>query len=385
MGHRPQLGFSRLRLFIRRSSVSPISRRAFPYPRVPRARPAYPIVREGGIVAAMLTLHDLREAIRQHVLGALPRPEAAYRPELAEYARLLRDYPERGGKMLRGALLCYAGLAYGVGLERLLPVAAALELFQNWALIHDDIEDASDERRGKPALHKLYGLPLALNAGDALHARMWAMLIEAEAPKEVLREFVRLVELTAQGQHLEMTWVERQRFDLTEADYLEMCRQKAAYYTAVAPLRLGALAAGEQPPAVFEQAGIKLGLGFQIIDDVLNLVGEHQKYGKEIAGDLWEGKRTLILLHFLRQAEPQERARAEALLRLPREGKPVPEVEWLHRRLLESGAVAYAQGVAEGMLDEGLEALKPVLAQLPHPQAAASALELLESLVRREA
>jgi geranylgeranyl diphosphate synthase type II len=333
----------------------------------------------------MLTPCGLREAIQRRVLEALPHPEAASRPELAEYARLLRDYPERGGKMLRGTLLCYTGLAYGAGLERLLPVAAALELFQNWALIHDDIEDASDERRGKPALHRLYGLPLALNAGDALHARMWAMLIEAEAPREVLREFVRLVELTAQGQHLEMSWVERQRFDLTEADYLEMCGQKAAYYTAVAPLRLGALAAGAEPPALFEQAGMKLGLGFQITDDVLNLVGEREKYGKEIAGDLWEGKRTLILLRFLRQAEPPERARAEALLRLPRERKPASEVEWLHRRLLESGAVAYAQKVAEGMLGEGLEALRPVLAALPDSQAAAGALGLLESLVRREA
>lgn len=333
----------------------------------------------------MLTPGGLREAIRRRVLEALPHPEAAPRPELAEYARLLRDYPERGGKMLRGTLLCYTGLAYGAGLERLLPVAAALELFQNWALIHDDIEDASDERRGRPALHKLYGLPLALNAGDALHARMWAMLIEAEAPREVLREFVRLVELTAQGQHLEMTWVERRRFDLTEADYLEMCGQKAAYYTAVAPLRLGALAAGAEPPEVFEQAGIKLGLGFQIIDDVLNLAGEREKYGKEIAGDLWEGKRTLILLRFLHQADPHERTRAEALLCLSRERKPASEVEWLHRRLLESGAVAYAQKVAEGMLGEGLEALRPVLAQLPDPQAAASALGLLESLVRREA
>jgi geranylgeranyl diphosphate synthase type II len=319
------------------------------------------------------------------VLEALPHPEAAHRPELAEYARLLRDYPERGGKMLRGMLLCHTGLAYGAGLERLLPIAAALELFQNWALIHDDIEDASDERRGKPALHKLYGLPLALNAGDALHARMWAMLIEAEAPREVLREFVRLVELTAQGQHLEMSWVEHRRFDLTEADYLEMCGQKAAYYTVVAPLRLGALAAGAEPPEVFEQVGIRLGLGFQIIDDVLNLAGEREKYGKEIAGDLWEGKRTLILLHFLRQAEPPERDRAEALLRLPREGKPAAEVEWLHRRLLESGAVAYARGVAEGMLEEGLKTLGPLLAQLPFPEAAEAALELLQGLVRREA
>lgn len=336
-------------------------------------------------MVAVLPLAQVREAIRQYLLESLPKPEAAHRPELAQYARMLRDYPERGGKMLRGTLLVYTGLAYGAALEGVLPIAAALELFQNWALIHDDIEDASDERRGKPALHRLYGVPLALNAGDALHARQWALLVEAGASGGILLEFVRMVEQTAQGQHLEMSWMEGQRFDLGEPDYLEMVGQKAAYYTAVAPLRLGALAAGVEPPATFEEAGLKLGIGFQIVDDVLNLQGDPHKYGKEIAGDLWEGKRTLILLRFLQQANPQERRRAEALLRLPREQKPASEVHWLHQSLLQSGAVAYAQQVAEGLLAEGLSALEPVLRRAPQGALGAAVLEVLQSLVQREA
>jgi len=328
---------------------------------------------------------ELKEAVRSYLLEALPHPETAHRPELIEYARLLRDYPERGGKMLRGILLAYTGLAYGAKLEDILPVAAALELFQNWALIHDDIEDGSDERRGKPALHKLYGMPLALNAGDALHARMWALLIEAKVPHSVLSEFVKLVEFTAQGQHLEISWMEGQRLDLKESDYLEMVSQKAAYYTAVTPLKLGALAALAEPSPVFEEAGIKLGVGFQIIDDVLNLSGNPKKYGKEIAGDLWEGKRTLILLHFLSQANQKERERTEKLLKIPRESKNTHEVQWLHRRLLESGAVDYAQNVAEKMLAEGLGMLEPVLHEAPKQGFALVVLEVLQTLVRREA
>lgn len=336
-------------------------------------------------MTAALSPTQVRAAIQQYLLDALPKPEDARRPELAEYARLLRDYPERGGKMLRGLLLVYTGLAYGAAFKQLLPIAAALELFQNWALIHDDIEDASDERRGKPALHKLYGVPLALNAGDALHAKQWSLLIEAGVSQAVLLEFVRLVELTAQGQHLEMTWMEYQRFDLHEADYLEMVGQKAAYYTAVAPLRLGALAAGVEPPAVFEDAGMKLGIGFQIVDDVLNLVGDPAKYGKEIAGDLWEGKRTLILLHFLHNAGPDQRARAEHLLCISREQKPAAEVAWLHQELLQSGAAAYAQALAEQMLAEGLSLLEPELLQAPQKDFGAVVIEVLQSLVRREA
>ncbi|RDI94557.1 polyprenyl synthetase family protein [Meiothermus sp. QL-1] len=327
---------------------------------------------------------EVREAIQAHLLGWLPRPEAASRPELAEYARMLRDYPERGGKMLRGTLLVYTGLAYGAELPHLLPPAAALELFQNWALIHDDIEDASDERRGRPALHKLYGVPLALNAGDALHALQWALLVRAGVSREVLLEFARLVELTAQGQHLEMSWMAQGRFDLEEADYLEMVGQKAAYYTAVAPLRLGALVAGVEPPGAFEAGGMLLGTAFQIVDDALNLKGDPAKYGKEIGGDVWEGKRTLILLRFLRQAPPEERLRAERLLAMPRAQKPASEVAWLHRRLLETGAVEYALGVAEGMLERGLAALWPVLEGAPRQAWGLRTLELLRGLVRRE-
>jgi len=328
---------------------------------------------------------QVRAAIQQYLLESLPKPEAAHRPELAQYAHMLRDYPERGGKMLRGTLLVYTGLAYGASLEGTVPIAAALELFQNWALIHDDIEDASDERRGKPTLHKLYGVPLALNVGDALHALQWALLVRSGAPRPVLLEFVRLVERTAQGQHLEMAWMERQRFDLGEPDYMEMVGQKAAYYTAVAPLRLGALAAGVEPPAAFEEAGIKLGIGFQIVDDVLNLQADPARYGKEIAGDLWEGKRTLILLHFLQTADPKERQRAEDLLRIPREQKPAQEVGWLHQRLLQSGAVAYAQQTAERLLAEGLATLEPVLLKAPKSTFGSLVLEILQSLVRREA
>jgi geranylgeranyl diphosphate synthase, type II len=278
---------------------------------------------------------SVKDQIYTYTLKALPDPQSAHRPELAEYARLLRDYPERGGKMLRGSLLVYAGLAHGSTLEQLLPIAAALELFQNWALIHDDIEDASEERRGKPALHKLYGIPLALNAGDALHGLMWRILVDT-APKTVLVEFAKLVELTAQGQHLEMTWMQQQRLDLSEADYLEMVGKKAAYYTAVAPLHLGILTANQTPSPLVAQAGMELGTGFQIMDDVLNLGADPTKYGKEIGGDLLEGKRTLILLHFLKHCTPSDRARAEALLRIPREHKNPSEVTWLHQQLSAS-------------------------------------------------
>ncbi len=304
------------------------------------------------------------------------------------YQELLQDYPQRGGKMLRGLLTYYSALAHGAQEEAALLAGEGLELFQNWVLIHDDIEDGSEERRGRPALHRLHPMPLALNAGDALHGEMWGLLAQGVARgilgPEVLLEFHQVVRRTAYGQHLDLLWTLTGRLDLTPEDYLRMVTHKAAYYTAVAPLRLGALLAGKEPPPLYEEAGLKLGVAFQIVDDVLNLEGD-EAYGKERAGDLYEGKRTLILIRFLEEAPEEDRARALALLRLPREAKPEGEVRWLWERLLASEALAWAKGVAQRLKEEGLGALLPLLEALPHQEAARALVGLLEALVERRA
>jgi len=317
------------------------------------------------------------EALRAYLLGCLPDPAATVRDEEALYARMLREYPERGGKLLRGQLLLTTAGFFGATLEQALPAAAALELFQNWVLIHDDIEDASEDRRGKPTLHRIYGMPLALNAGDALHALMWRVLVEAGYGRAVLEEFATLVERTAYGQHLDLLWIQDGRFDLSPEDYLTMVRSKTAYYTAVAPLRLGALVAGKSPHPAFASAGEKLGVAFQIIDDVLNLEGDPARYGKEIAGDLWEGKRTLIVLDFLEKAPEVDRERAERLLLAPRTQKDPGEVAWLHRQLIEFGSVARARELAERMAKEALMELASVFGR------ESPVLELLARLVKR--
>ncbi|MEZ0347236.1 MAG: polyprenyl synthetase family protein [Thermus sp.] len=324
---------------------------------------------------------EVRKALLERLLAHLRHPDP-------DYQALLQDYPKRGGKMLRGLLVYYSGLAHGAEEESALLAATALELFQNWVLIHDDIEDGSEERRGRPALHRLYPMPLALNAGDALHAEMWGLLLEGLErglwDGRVLREFHEVVRRTAYGQHLDLSWTLAGRLDLTPEDYLRMVAHKAAYYTAVAPLRLGALLAGQNPPGAYTEGGLKLGVAFQIVDDVLNLEGD-EAYGKELAGDLYEGKRTLILLRFLQGAGPGERERAEALLRLPREEKPEGEVRWLWERLLASGAVAFAKAEAKRLAQEGQAALRPHLKALPVPEARERLEDILNALVERRA
>lgn len=301
------------------------------------------------------------------------------RPELAAFYAMLRDYPGRGGKGLRSELLLASARAHGLqpggGWERALTLAAALELFQNWALVHDDITDDSNERRGRPALHRLHGVPLALNAGDALHAYMWALVRRAGVPGAAER-FERMVHRTAEGQHLDLSWTAHNRWDLTEADYLEMVRLKTAHYTVVAPLELGALAAGVQPHPVFREAGLLLGAAFQIRDDVLNLVGG-AAYGKEIGGDLWEGKRTLIVLAWLREASPEQRAGFLEQMTRARTDKDPARLSEILGWLQSSRALQAAQDQARSLGEQGLSLLAGAL-------PGSEVLRLLRSVAERE-
>ncbi len=311
-------------------------------------------------------------------------PQRHARPEIDLLYRMLRDYPERGGKGLRGELTRLSGAAHGADPDQTLWLAAAVELFQNWALIHDDVEDDSEERRGRPALHREYGTPLAVNAGDALHAYMWAAVFRADVPG-AQDEVLNMVHRTAEGQHVDLAWVRDGRWDLTPEDYLAMVRLKTSYYTVVAPLRLGALAAGLVPDERFTEAGLRLGAAFQIRDDVLNLIADGAKYGKEIAGDLQEGKRTLIALDWLERASPERREVFLTEMNKPRTDKNPEVLAHILSWILEGGATERAMRVAHDQAGRGLALLEEALQDAPYQKYAAQILNLMRQLATREA
>ncbi|GGJ21050.1 polyprenyl synthetase family protein [Deinococcus roseus] len=322
----------------------------------------------------------MRNLIADFIDHLLPRTHA--RPEIQHLYDLMRDYPQRGGKMLRSQLLLMVSEAFGGSVSQALPLAAALELFQNWVLIHDDIEDDSEDRRGIPALHRLHGVPLALNAGDALHIYMWQVVHQAGV-QGAFEEFLDTIHRTAEGQHVDLSWVTHNTWDLKEADYLQMVHLKTAHYTVVAPFRLGMLAAGLQPDPEIEAAGLKLGAAFQIRDDVLNLIGDPADYGKEIAGDLLEGKRTLVLLHWLGLATPEQKNTFLQVMTLPREQKKTEDIQQILGWLQESGSIQYAQTIADEEARAGLALIRKVLSRAPQQQVAEQILTLLEQLATR--
>lgn len=269
----------------------------------------------------------------------------------------MSDYPSRRGKALRPSMCLATCEAFGGPLGDALPSAVAIELLHNAFLVHDDIEDASLLRRGEPTLHRRYGTPLALNAGDGLALQALATLrenIDLLGPRladRIMMEFDFMSQQTVAGQALELGWCRDNRIDLEPDDYLELIMKKTCWYTTVLPLRVGALVGSrgtaELDPMI--EFGFHLGAAFQIRDDILNLVGDPDVYGKEALGDLLEGKRTLMLIHLLASADPADRSWLVAYLaRAPAE-RDKEDVSRVFGLMLSYGSIAFASEFATGV------------------------------------
>jgi geranylgeranyl diphosphate synthase type II len=282
---------------------------------------------------------------------------------------LLADYPFREGKYLRPGVCFAACRAAGGRTEQALLSATALELFHNAFLLHDDCEDFSEFRRGKITMLRSHGTPIAINVGDATNVLAIEELlgnterIGVRKALLVLREVERMSRECVEGQAMELGWIAEGRFDLSERDYVRMAYKKTCWYTVIAPLRIGVICGS--PPGTpaplddelqpFIELGFLAGIAFQICDDLLNLEADEGLYGKETSGDLWEGKRTVVLLHFIRSARPADRDRALRLLRKPRAEKRPTEVRWLRERMEDVGSLKHARRVAVEYSERALD------------------------------
>ncbi len=263
-------------------------------------------------------LEECRVMVLEEIDRLIPRA-GALGPALYD---LMRRYPFRRAKALRPALCVAACRVLGGRLEDVLPTAAVLELYHNAFLIHDDVEDASLLRRDEPTLHREVGVPIAVNVGDGMLALTLTPLLDnmrhvgMGKALRVLDVIARMARESAEGQAIELDWRRRQVWRLGERDYLRMVHKKTSWYSFLAPLTIGAILAGADARMQwnFRRLGTLLGSAFQIQDDVLNLRADPQAYGKDAAGDLLEGKRTLVLLHAIRSASAARSAELIALV-----------------------------------------------------------------------
>ena len=297
-------------------------------------------------------LREYGDATRAVLFDYLPNVE----PRRYLYD-LVADYPKRGGRGFRPSLCIATARAFGAPLDAAIQTAVSIELMHNAMLIHDDIEDESDERRGSPTMHVSQGVPIAINVGDMLSMLSMKPLLDnrrtlgTSLSLRILEETERMARESAEGQALELGWRRDNVNDVVESDYLEMVLKKTCWLATIHPCRVGALigSGGTLDVDRFIRFGFFLGAAFQIQDDLLNLVGDGKSYGKELGGDILEGKRTLMLIRLFEQATPAERARLSAMLGQPRAERSSDDVSWVRERMGAYGCIDYARQVAHGL------------------------------------
>lgn len=283
---------------------------------------------------------------------------------VAEVADALLKAP---GKRLRPALVLLAGQAAGAASAIVLPTATAVELIHMATLTHDDILDRADWRRGEPSVRAVATDQVAVLAGDFLFARAVQLLASTGRPA-VVAEAAEVVHAMCLGeirQHL------GHGTRPTEAEYLARIEAKTATFLAIC-CRLGALASdgGEAVSEPLYQFGWHVGMAFQLVDDLLDLLADPDKLGKAVAADYVQGVVTLPVLYAL--SESRDAAELEALLERGL-SSDLPRIRLLLR---ESGALDYVRGKIDGYRAEAARAL----AELP-PSPAVRALDVLASFV----
>ena len=310
-------------------------------------------------------LRAVGREIRRRILAEVPDAE----PHDHLY-RLVRSYPGRPGKAIRPALCLATCRAFGGSDDLGFGPAVAIEMLHNAFLIHDDIADGSARRRGRPTLPADHGDGLALNAGDALAilanrvVRRHARGLDEALADRLLDEFDTMALRTLEGQATELGWQRDARADLRPEDYLDLVMHKTCWYTTIHPLRVGALlgSGGRADLRPMVRFGFHLGAAFQIQDDVLNLVGDESVYGKEINGDLREGKRTLVLIHLAAHATGADRGAVDRYLRCSPAERSADQIATIRALMDEHGSIDFARAYAAGIAGAALDAFEVAFA-----------------------
>ncbi len=255
-----------------------------------------------------------------------------------------------GGKRLRPFLVLTSCELVGGEPDKAVPFAAAIELVHNFTLIHDDIMDRDDLRRGVPTVHKIYGTPMAILAGDTLFAKAFEALLRASGdvpPRRLLKAIEAVTKATfevCEGQALDMEFSQRLR--VSEREYMRMIEKKTAALM-VAASEVGAIVGGGTSQKInrLRRAMRAAGLAFQMVDDILGLSADERKLGKPVGSDIREGKRTLITIYGLNRATREER---EVIFRALGNSDATPEeIREAVGVLTRLGAIEYVSSMAE--------------------------------------
>ncbi|MEM0026364.1 MAG: polyprenyl synthetase family protein [Ignisphaera sp.] len=271
-------------------------------------------------------------------------------------------YIRAGGKRLRPLVVVLSSRISGGSEEIAIPGAAAVEVLHTFTLVHDDIIDKDEFRRGVPTVHKLWGVEMGIIAGDLLFAYAYRCLLKAleySVPSErVAKALGALTEAAitvAEGQALDMLLPEMDNADIE--DYIDMVSKKTAALFAYSA-KIGGILAGAEERLVSNlfNAMMNAGIAFQIRDDILGLVGDEKTLGKPVYSDLREGKRTILVIYSLKNLD--EGKKTKILGVLGNRKADIDSLKEVARIIKESGAIEYADSLSEVYANRALEIVK---------------------------
>ena len=269
-----------------------------------------------------------------------------------------RQYPYAGGKRMRPAMVLAAAGAVGGDVSKAIPLAVAIEYIHNFTLVHDDLMDGDEQRRGMTTIHIAYDMPTAILAGDALFAKAFQIISELDVPDKNVRDILRYVTTAvwdlARGQQMD---INNERKIVSEEAYLETIKLKTSVLFA-AGVAGGALAGGADNRTVkaLHEYAMALGLGFQIFDDYLGIAGDSSKTGKSVGNDIRKGKCTVMVTHTVANVkDPKVLEEFKSIL-----GNTDATEEQIAkaRSIMESaGSIAYGRELAKKKCDEAISKL----------------------------
>lgn len=315
-----------------------------------------------------------------------------YQSVLDFHFKMVSDYPQRKGKYIRPSLVLLSAQAMGFNLDKAVTTAAAMQISEDWILGHDDIEDQSEQRRGFPALQKIYGDSLAMNAGDNLHILMWQVLsknfsiLDLATAQRVYQEFFDMINRTILGQTIEIKWTQENRFDLKEDDILLILESKTGYYTIAGPMRLGAILGGANETQLesIYHFGVILGRSFQIIDDLLDLTSDFGGQKKQLGNDIYEGKRTIMLVHLLNNIDSKNKTKLKTILLKNRTQKTPDEVNWVIDQMKQVGSLEYGKKLATKFSEKARQIFETELGFLSVKPFRSQILDCIDFITTRQ-
>ena len=300
------------------------------------------------------SIKEVKPLVEQRIESSL---RASRHPRLAD---AMMHLIEGGGKRMRATLPWLVAKAVGDTHSGLLDIGAAIETVHNFTLVHDDIMDDDEVRRGRNAVHIEYDMPTAINAGDAMLAIAFERLVQAEnlEPHDVaplVNRIAWMVRRVSEGQQLDIEFEER--LNVSEEDYLEMIEGKTAVmFLTCAEIGARVSGADDEVIQLMAQWGLSVGLCFQLMDDLIDVLSDSATLGKPAGSDVAQGKRTLMVIHALQQPESEAK---EILLKVLGKGEDVaPEdLQAGLNALEELGSIAYAREKAVAYHAEAHECL----------------------------